>query len=81
MSEYHIEPFDVLLREKLAELDAEEAPPVFVEDDPVERLALDVRQSVLTDRQGPMSRGGHQVYVTPPSPAAEPGARHLNILY
>ena len=80
MTEHAVESFDVLLREKLAELDAEEAPPAFVEDDPVDRLRLEARQSVLQDAQGPMPRGGHQVYVTPQSPPADSGKRHLNLL-
>jgi len=82
MSEQAIESFGILLREKLAELDAEELPPAFVDDDPVERLRLDARQSVLADQHGPMPRGGHRVYVnTPAPPAPEPGRRHLNILH
>jgi hypothetical protein len=75
------ESFGVLLREKLAELEADEAPPVFVADDPVERLGLDARQAVMVDHAGPMPRGGAQAYVTPPAPPAEqPRQRHLNIL-
>ena len=76
------ESFDVLLREKLAELDAEELPPVFVADDPVERLGLEARHVVAITRTGPMPRGGAQAYVTPVAPPPEtPRKRHLNILY
>lgn len=82
MNEVALETFGVLLREKLAELDADEAPHMFVEDDPVERLRMDARQAVLAGQPGPMPRSGHQAYVTPPTPAAEePRRRHLNILY
>ena len=82
MTEVALESFGVLLREKLAELDADEAPHGFVEDDPVERLRLDARQAVLAEQHGPMPRGGHQAYVTPPAPPVEePRQRHLNILY
>jgi hypothetical protein len=82
MTEHVIESFDILLRDKLAELDADETPPALVmDDDPVERLRLDARDSIRAELQGPMPRGGHQVYITPPAPpAAEPGRRHLNIL-
>jgi hypothetical protein len=82
MTELAHESFGVLLREKLAELDADDAPPLQLVDDPVERLSLDARQAVLSEQQGPMPRGGHQAYVAaPPPPTAEPGQRHLNILY
>ncbi len=81
MSPLEAESFGVLLREKMAELDADEMPPVIATDDPVERLGLDARQSVLSDHLGPMPRGGHQAYVTPPpTPPPKPGQRHLNLL-
>lgn len=81
MSEHQIESFDVLLREKMAELDADEAPPVAVEDDPVERLALDASRSVRAVQLGPMPRGGHQVYSAEPAPPPVPaGQRHLNLV-
>ncbi|MEQ1692106.1 MAG: hypothetical protein ABMA00_12530 [Gemmatimonas sp.] len=72
-----LEPFGALLREKLAELDADETAHAVLEDDPVERLRLDARQAVLAE-QVPMPRGGHQAYVTPL--VEEPKKRHLNIL-
>ena len=43
-SEFALEPFSELLREKIAELDAAEAPPTFVEDDPIDRLRFDARR-------------------------------------
>lgn len=82
MSELVLEPFGALLREKLAELDADETPhAVVVDDDPVERLRLDTRQAVLAEHLGPMPRNGHQAYIVPPAlPPEEPRQRHLNIL-
>ena len=75
------ESFDVLLREKLAELEADEAPPVFVTADPVERLGLDARHVVMVGHAGPMPRAGAQAYTTAsPPPAEPPRQRHLNIL-
>ena len=44
MNAQPVESFGDLLREKIAELDAADAPPVFVEDDPVDRLGLDARR-------------------------------------
>lgn len=75
--------FGVLLREKLAELDADETEsPLVIDDDPVERLRLDARQAVLAEHPGPLPRSGHQAYVAPPTPpAVEPGQRHLNLMY
>ena len=81
MTELALETFGVLLREKIAELDAEDAPQLFIVDDPVERLGLDARQAVLAEHHGPMPRSGHQAYTTPPAPPPEePRQRHLNIL-
>lgn len=77
------ESFDSLLREKLDELDADEALTEANRYDPVERLRLDARQAVLSTHDGPLPRGGHQGYVDPPAPPPPPppGQRHLNILY
>lgn len=75
--------FGVLLREKLAELDADETTaPLVIDDDPIERLRLDARQAVLSDHQGPMTRNGRQAYAPPaPLPTVEPGQRHLDLKY
>jgi hypothetical protein len=74
--------FGVLLREKLAELDADETTtPLVIDNDPVERLRLDARQAVRADRGGPMPRSGHQAYVAAPPPPVELGQRHLDIVY
>lgn len=83
MTDRPSESFGVLLRDKLAELDADEASTgVVVLDDPIERLRLDARQAILAQQQGPMARNGHQAYVTPSAPpTGESGRRHLNILY
>ena len=81
MSESPIASFGVLLRDKIAELDDNEVPPVAVENDPVERLRLGARQVVLAGQHGPMTRSGHQAYAIPSSPVpAEPKQRHLNIV-
>jgi ABC-type taurine transport system ATPase subunit len=70
--------FDALLREKMAELDADEASHLLITDDPVERLRLDARQVVLAD--APMPRPGHQAYRHPPvSPSAEASPRRLDL--
>lgn len=69
------ESFGVLLREKLAELDADESPHLVIEDDPVERLRLDARQVVLATDGGPMPRQGHQAYTqqaVPPDDESTP---------
>jgi hypothetical protein len=82
VNERGAESFGLLLREKMAELDADEATTLALEYDPVERLRLDARQVVLAEHVGPMPRSGHQAYVAPVAPAAPaPGQRHLNILY
>ncbi len=74
--------FGVLLREKLAELDADEVATAELADDPVERLRLDAQRVVQADHHGPLPRAGHQAYAVPAAPAAaEPGQRHLNILH
>ena len=83
MSDLAPESFDTLLREKIAELDAEDAPPVFVEDDPVERLGLDARQTIHAGAQGPIAKGGKRGYAPAPAQAAptEDGPKYLNIVY
>lgn len=75
-----MESFGLLLREKLAELDADESHQLVIEDDPVERLRLDARQVVLADDGTPMPRGGHQAYTNPPaSPNDHAGPRRLDL--
>jgi hypothetical protein len=75
-----IESFGVLLREKMAELDADEASHLLIADDPVERLRLDARQVVLSDDSAPMPRPGHRAYTHPPvSGTAEPSPRRLDL--
>ena len=74
--------FGTLLRDKLAELDADEAEPEEpVNDDAVERLRLDARQNLLASQHGPLPRAGHQAYVVPPAPPEETGQRHLDLRY
>lgn len=82
MTDLPVESFGTLLREKLEELDADEASTgVIATLDQIERLSLDARQVVRDDDFGPMQRTGHQAYVTPPAHVpAERGHQHLNIL-
>ena len=80
MTDVPTESFGVLLREKLAELDADESSHLLIADDPVERLRLDARQVVLADDGARMPRPGHQAYTHPPvSPSAEPSPRRLDL--
>ena len=75
-----VESFGALLREKMAELDADEASHLLITDDPVERLRLDARQVVLADVNTPMPRPGHQAYTHPPvSQPAEGSPRRLDL--
>lgn len=79
MTEIERESFGVLLREKMAELDADESSHLVIEDDPVERLRLDARQVVLADDE-PMPRAGHQAYINQPVPSDDDGApRRLDL--
>ncbi len=74
--------FDGLLRDKLAELDADErALALSAEEQQVERLRLDARQTVLAQEGRPLQRPGHQAYVSPPESPAEPGHRQLDVRY
>jgi len=80
MSDVETESFGVLLREKMAELDADESSHLLMIDDPVERLRLDARQVVLSDDGARMTRPGHQAYTHPPVPQpAEPSPRRLDL--
>ena len=81
MSDVATQSCGVLLREKLAELDADESSHLTVDEDPVERLRLDASRAVFAEQVGPMPRNGHRAYVAPVDPpVAEPGQRHLNLL-
>ncbi len=74
--------FDGLLRDKLAELDADEREPLLSADDAlVERLRLDAKHTVLAQEGGQLQRPGHQVYMSTPEPLAEPGHRQLDVRY
>ena len=82
MTDLPPESFGTVLREKLAELDADEqSTGVIATLDPIERLSLDARQVVNDDDLGPMPRPGHQAYITIPAFAPpDLGHRHLNLL-
>lgn len=73
--------FSTLLREKIAELDADEATHALMLDDPIERLGLEAQQSILAADGTPLPRGGHQAYIHPPTEPQTPGSRQLNLLY
>ena len=79
MTDVATESFGVLLREKLAELDADESSHLLIADDPVERLRLDARQVVLADDGARMTRPGHEAYTRPVPQPAEPSPRRLDL--
>lgn len=74
--------FDGLLRDKLAELDADERElAVSAEDQQVERLRLGARQTVLAQEGRPLARLGHQAYVSPPESPVHLGHRPIDVRY
>lgn len=74
-------PFGAMLREKLAELDADEAREAWLERDPLERFRLATQQAALADQGGPAApRPGHHAYTTKPPEELEPLARTLDIV-
>lgn len=81
MNEQPTESFGDLLREKIAELDAAEAPCVFVEDDPIDRLGLDARRCLERVPNRPRSSLAGKGYPDATAPAfSEPNPRHMNIV-
>ncbi len=79
--EHAAETFRTLLREKMAELDADEAACALAADDPIERLGLEAQQTILATDGTPLPRGGHQAYIHPPTEPQAPGSRQLNLLH
>ncbi len=74
--------FDGLLRDKLAELDADERELPIATDDPlVERLRLDAKHRVLAQQGGQLQRQGHQVYLSTPETPVQPVHRQLDLRY
>lgn len=74
--------FDGLLRDKLAELDADERDlALSAADQQVERLRLDARQTVIAQEGRPLARPGHQAYLSLPDIPAEPGHRPIDVRY
>jgi hypothetical protein len=81
VNEPPVESFGDLLREKIAELDAADAPPVFVDDDPIDRLGLDARrclQLVPNTPRSSLAGNGYPHAIAPTS--SEAHQRHLNIV-
>jgi hypothetical protein len=81
MTDQPIEAFGDLLRDKIAELDAAEAPPTFVADDPVDRLGLDARRclQLVTPTPRPPRAGHGYPDALAPIPSALK-SRHMNIV-
>lgn len=75
-----VAPFGALLREKLEELDADEARQAWLEHDPIERLRLATQQAVLADHGNSLPRAGHHAYIKTPQSDLDPKTRHLDIL-
>lgn len=73
-------PFGAMLREKLAELDADEAREAWLERDPLERFCLATQQAALAEQGGPAPRPGHHAYTTKPPEDLAPGKRTLDIV-
>lgn len=75
-----VAPFGALLREKLEELDADEARQAWLEHDPIERFRLATQQAVLAECGSSLPRAGHHAYINQPQDDAEPKTRQLDIL-
>ena len=80
MNAQPVESFGDLLREKIAELDAADAPPVFVEDDPVDRLGLDARRCLQLVPNMPTSLAGKGYPDAIAPVSSEANLRHLNVV-
>ena len=80
MNAQPVESFGDLLREKIAELDAAAAPPVFVEDDPVDRLGLDARRCLQLVPNMPRSLAGKGYPDAIAPVSSEANLRHLNVV-
>lgn len=72
--------FGVVLREKLAELDADEAREAWLANDPIERFRLATQAAVLSEQGGMLPRAGHHAYSSKPEVESAPAARQLDIL-
>ncbi len=75
-----VPPFGALLREKLEELDADEARQAWLEHDPIERFRLATQQALVAEYGNSMPRAGHHAYINPTPGDAEPKTRQLDIL-
>ncbi len=81
MTQQPADSFGDLLREKIAELDAADAPSPFVADDPVDRLGLDARRCLQLASPTPPSSLSGKGYLGAEGPTtSEPTVRHLNVL-
>ena len=79
MSDDAVAPFGAVLREKLAELDADEAREAWLAHDPIERFRIATQHAALDHGSfAPMQ--GHHAYTKPPDAGIEPSTRTLDIL-
>lgn len=72
--------FGMVLREKLAELDADEAREAWLANDPLERFRLATHAVLLSETGGMLPRAGHHAYSSKPEVESEPAIRQLDIL-
>ena len=74
------ESFAAVLRDRLAELDADEASAgLLTAPDPLDDLRTAALRSVLAAEGRPLPRQGHAAYVQAPQPVASPGAGSVDI--
>ena len=66
-----VEPFGQLLREKMSELEVDEAAQEAMLTDPVELLRMAVSRELLTSHNAPFPRQGAQAYSESPDSLTE----------
>lgn len=80
MSDEQVAPFGAVLREKLAELDADEAREAWLAHDPIERFRIATQHAALADHGNFAPMQGHHAYTKPPDEGLVPSPRTLDIL-
>jgi hypothetical protein len=75
-----MEAFNVLLQEKMAELEADDAAQAALASDPLEQFRLATQHAVLESEGRALPRQGHQAYIIKTVPSENPDRRHLDIL-